>query len=167
MIAMVYWSHGALAIVHTRMMWAWSVWVRSSCDLVILDVFILSFTESEPDLGGSIRLVNGTDQYEGRVEILVNGQWGTICDDFWSDTDASVVCRQLGFSAEGAIARNRAFFGRGTGPIILDNVQCNGTEVTIADCNSNPAYIHDCYHGEDAGVHCLRKLLLKTLLKSY
>ena len=107
--------------------------------------------------------MNGTDQYEGRVEILVNGQWGTICDDLWSDKDASVVCHQLGFSAEGALARNFSYFGQGTGPIILDNVQCNGTEVTIADCNSNPAYIHDCYHGEDAGVHCLCKLLLKVM----
>lgn len=99
--------------------------------------------------------MNGSDQYEGRVEILVNGQWGTICDDYWSDADASVVCRQLGFAAEGAIARNRAYFGRGSGPIILDDVRCNGSEASLADCNSNPAYSHNCYHYEDAGVHCL------------
>ena len=87
----------------------------------------------------------------------MNGQWGTICDDYWSDKDASVVCHQLGYSAEGAIARYRAYFGAGTGPIILDDVRCNGTEVTLADCSARPAYSHNCYHGEDAGVHCLRK----------
>ena len=114
-------------------------------------------TESEPDLSGAIRLVNGSDIFEGRVEILANGQWGTICDDYWSDADASVVCRQLGYSADGAIARPGAYFGQGTGPIILDDVRCNGTEVTLADCSSSPAYSHNCYHYEDASVHCLCK----------
>ena len=114
-------------------------------------------TESDPNLIGAIRLMNGTDRFEGRVEILVSGQWGTICDDYWSDDDASVVCRQLGYSADGAVARPRAYFGPGTGPIILDDVRCNGTEVTLTDCDSRPAFSHNCYHYEDAGVHCLRK----------
>ena len=113
------------------------------------------FTESEPIVNGPIRLVNGSSIYEGRVEILVNGQWGTICDDYWSDTDASVVCRQLGFAADGATARGRAAFGQGIGPIVLDDVQCNGTELTLTDCPSNKVFVHNCRHYEDAGVHCL------------
>ena len=54
----------------------------------------------------------------------------------------------------GAIARLRAFFGRGTGSILLDQVACTGTETRLVDCPSNPLGDHDCSHFEDAGVTC-------------
>ena len=45
---------------------------------------------------GEIRLVDGSGPYEGRVEVCINEAWGTVCSNGWSNTDANVVCKQLG-----------------------------------------------------------------------
>ncbi|XP_030851493.1 deleted in malignant brain tumors 1 protein-like [Strongylocentrotus purpuratus] len=101
-----------------------------------------------------VRLVGGAYEYEGRVEILHEGSWGTICDDLWDLDDAKVVCRQLGF--DGAVAAlPQARFGQGSGDIFLDSVQCNGTETSIRDCKHKGIGVHDCVHKEDASVSCM------------
>ncbi|KAL5013038.1 hypothetical protein ScPMuIL_011589 [Solemya velum] len=99
----------------------------------------------------TLRLV-GPSPMEGRVEVNMNGRWGTVCDDMWSDADAQVVCRMKGFATDGATARNNAFYGPGNGTIQMDDVRCVGTETTLAECNYTTS--HNCRHNEDAGVKC-------------
>ena len=46
-------------------------------------------------VNGEVRLSDGADSSQGRVEVCIGGVWGTICDNSWDVFDASVVCRQL------------------------------------------------------------------------
>ena len=104
-------------------------------------------------IGLLVRLVGGSSYNEGRVEVNYNGEWGTVCDDGWSYNDARVVCRQLGFRSGTAIGS--AGFGQGSGPILLDDVTCTGSESTLDKCNHlGFGVTRSCTHSEDAGVIC-------------
>lgn len=105
----------------------------------------------------SVRLVGGSSEFEGRVEVFHNGQWGTVCDDSFDNTDAAVVCAQLGYT--GGEQHQRAYFGQGSDPIWLDNMACAGTESSLAACDHPEWGQHNCGHHEDAGVTC-KKLVL-------
>eukprot|EP00076_Gallus_gallus_P031273 XP_015156778.1 lysyl oxidase homolog 3 isoform X6 [Gallus gallus] len=100
-----------------------------------------------------IRLKGGAKAGEGRVEVLKNNEWGTICDDRWNLLSASVVCRELGFgSAKEALTGAR--MGQGMGPIHLNEVQCLGTEKSLWSCPFKNITQEDCKHTEDAAVRC-------------
>ena len=116
------------------------------------------------------------------MEVCLNDTWGTVCDDAWNNVDASVACRQLGYSRfsehiicthechyvpsklirlnnysynvlpSDATAYSNAHFGQGTGPILLDDVACVGNESRLVDCQYTS--VHNCAHIEDAGASC-------------
>ncbi|XP_056401072.1 antigen WC1.1-like [Hyla sarda] len=109
-----------------------------------------------------LRLVNGSARCAGRVEIYHKGRWGTICDDSWDKADADVVCRQLGCGFA-VTATTEAYYGRGTGDIWLDDVECEGNETHIWDCPLKQFGEHDCGHKEDAGVICSEFLDLRLV----
>ena len=128
-------------------------------------------------LNGDVRLVGGRIPSEGRVEVCYNSTFGTVCDDHWDEHDAQVVCSQLGYTAQGqlettptitaqssyilccllgSIPVRRAGFGNGLGMIVLDDLDCSGSESSLFDCPSDsPVLVHNCDHSEDAGVRCL------------
>ena len=112
-------------------------------------------------IDSNIRLVNVNNtgpgaQYEGRVEVYHSGVWGTVCDHDWEYEDAQVACRSLGFSGTVRAVTN-AYYGRGTGRVWLDHVECTGTETSLASCRHNnfESVDSDCQdHSNDAGVVC-------------
>ena len=101
----------------------------------------------------AVRLVGGPGRCSGRVEVLVQDTWGTVCDDLWDLAEAAVVCRQLE-CGQAAAAPPGAHFGAGSGKIALDNMQCVGSESHLGQCVRGGEAGHNCGHLEDASVVC-------------
>ena len=98
-----------------------------------------------------VRLVGGATRAEGRVELLVGGQWRTICDESWDLLDADVACRQLelGYAL---VAVVDAGFGQGTASSWNMMLNCDGSEAGLLECPLVAGA--SCQHSQDAGVVC-------------
>ena len=117
---------------------------------------------------GDIRLVGGTSPLEGRVEVYHNGIWGTVCDNGWDLTEATVVCQQLGhFMAISALGEDQHTYGEGSGPIWYDNLDCTGSETNLTQCSHSGIGQHNCSHMEDAGVVCTGRYVMCDVIVSF
>ncbi|XP_071486164.1 scavenger receptor cysteine-rich domain-containing protein DMBT1-like [Diadema antillarum] len=136
---------------HTLTACSHSAWGASGCTSHEQDVGVECTEERLTSEEGDLRLVGGSTSDRGRVEIFHDFEWGTICDDSWSRTEAVVACRQLGYDS---VVNSNEYFGAGEGPIHLDEVYCTGYEWRLEDCSHDGWGAHDCNHYEDVGIHC-------------
>ena len=150
-----------------------------------MPLFILC-TETCNEIG-AVRLVGGATITEGRLEICINGHWGTVCNDGFDVNAAVVVCRQLGVNESGEsmlitnftkllsnigtdiftalTMQSNVFFGGGASfqQIHLDELRCSGAEATLLNCTHRGIGVHNCAHYEDVGIICKRSQGRNTL----
>ena len=98
-------------------------------------------------------MVGGRNESEGRVEVYLQGQWGTVCGDHWDIRHATVVCGQLGYLDAISVEKNLKF-GLGNGSIHLQNIHCLGNEITLINCSAWVIDQSNCDHSKDVGVIC-------------
>ncbi|WAR21595.1 FBN2-like protein, partial [Mya arenaria] len=97
-----------------------------------------------PNVLQDVRLVDGVGLYDGRIEVLYNGTWGTICRNNYRYQNSVVICRMLGASRQEETTR----FGAGSGPIHFENLYCQGSETDLSQCTVDVE--HTCSHSLDA-----------------
>lgn len=110
---------------------------------------------------GDVRLVDGANPYEGRVEVFSGGRWGTVCDRLFGSADGQVVCHQLGFGSLAfswkpvSIMHGAYFGGNSEIPINLADARCVGVEDRLTMCDGSWGDdVVDCDHSLDVGLIC-------------
>ncbi|XP_049764444.1 protein bark beetle [Schistocerca cancellata] len=110
-----------------------------------------------------VRLLGGTTETEGRLQIRVNGTWGTVCSYGWTQRNSVIVCRQLGLAPDpdGWLMAPAELPQAGTGEnILMSNVRCGEEDVDITQCRAEHTVAGDmygaCTHQQDVGLRCLR-----------
>ncbi|KAM7035044.1 antigen WC1.1-like, partial [Acridotheres tristis] len=151
--------------------WRWGCWCACSCVRVSGGRWERGPRRCRARLSslraagsGELRLVDGGDRCDGRVEVKHGGEWGSVCvfeyllESLW----ATVVCRQLGC---GRVARASPYtrYGQGTGRIWLQLGTCNGTEKGLEDCPHAEWGWHFCGHERDVGVTCTDAVELRLV----
>ena len=102
-----------------------------------------------------MRLIGGSDNTLGRVEVSQNSRWGSVCNNGWGINESHVVCKELGYSRALLTADYRSF-GRGGGPIKISGVSCHGDETLLTKC-TNTSSIGECTHTKDVAIVCESK----------
>uniref|UniRef100_W5K038 SRCR domain-containing protein n=1 Tax=Astyanax mexicanus TaxID=7994 RepID=W5K038_ASTMX len=131
-----------------------SSWSRTACSHK-QDAGVICSGELFNQYIYSIRLVGSGGDCAGRLEVFHSGSWGTVSDELWDIEDAQVVCRQLQCGvALSDLVPVPARFGSGTGPIWLNEVECEGNEASLWNCRYQLCGEDECAHKDDVGVVC-------------
>ena len=103
----------------------------------------------------AVRLAGGPSEAEGRVEVYINGEWGTVCRVSWDALDSRVVCQQLGYKGVNHTFSDTSQhnFGEGTGQSWLTDLRCTGSEANLLQC-PHGGFGSGCPHSYDVGVAC-------------
>ena len=131
--------------------------------LIATAIFCSNLSPDRECNESDIRLINGKTPDDGRVEICLDGGWGSVCYDRWDIRDAEVVCRQLGYDGRESLPISFYCFSllflpasypqlsptsRSDPLYVLDDVHCMGIESKLSDCSHSGVGIYDCYSGE-------------------
>ena len=119
-----------------------------------------------------VRLVEGQTPHDGRIEICLDGGWGSVCYDQWDIGDAKVVCRQLGYDGcelfawpinsmscilslfKVSLTKSSSSSSNGQTYSHLDDIDCNGNESKLSDCEYKEISGQNCDLGEEPVVTC-------------
>ncbi|XP_063448442.1 scavenger receptor cysteine-rich domain superfamily protein-like [Mytilus trossulus] len=107
----------------------------------------------------NVRLVNGSTQYDGAVEVFQNNQWGPICDSNLDINLAKVICRSLGNTEEYADIFKLPKNHSNTRHYVMYNVRCGGTEKDVWSCRRS-WNIRTCSEQSIIGVSCETRIRL-------
>ncbi|XP_064369541.1 antigen WC1.1-like [Dromaius novaehollandiae] len=99
------------------------------------------------------RLVNGSTECTGRVELEARGTWGSLCDAGWDMPDAQVLCHHLGCGFAASVPRG-GYFGTGSSPLWQDTFHCSGTESHLGECPATVLGTPACSPDHAAAVNC-------------
>ncbi|XP_033124328.1 uncharacterized protein LOC117122741 [Anneissia japonica] len=107
----------------------------------------LSSTAVDTLFTGSLTLINGYSNREGNIIVRQNGTWGYVCNEIWTQENANVACKQLGYTASESIG-SVPVFEKLTGlyyPVIMNDINCDGTETRLDQCAWSEATNHSCH----------------------
>ena len=104
----------------------------------------------------NIRLTGGSTLYEGRVEIFVNGQWGTVCGDGISVNEAETLCQSLGFGPFQSIINYT--MESTVIPLVISDLMCSERYDHFMKCTLNQS-LPLCSSQSNLGLKCYRKYM--------
>lgn len=106
-----------------------------------------------------VRLLGGRTRHEGRLQVKVNGTWGTVCSYGWNIKNAALVCQQLGLvlnPSDWELQRNEIPRAGTSEEVLLSNVQCRDEDFDVTQCLSEMVndFENTCTHEHDVGLRC-------------